>query len=94
MGDMPQTIYVEFNKDGNIPVEIVGCVGKDYGDPDDSRLSAYIRADLAAERERRLASAEDIHALADRLHESGLHKASVHARSLAHELERKSSETP
>jgi len=47
-----------------------------------------------AERESRLASAEDIHALADRLHESGLHKASVHARSLAHELERKSSETP
>jgi len=47
-----------------------------------------------AERERRLASAEDIHALADRLHESGLHKASVHARSLAHELERQSSETP
>jgi len=44
------------------------------------------RADLAAEREKRLASAEDIHALADKLHEAGLYKASVHARSLAMEL--------
>jgi len=42
----------------------------------------------------RPASAEDIHAMADKLHEAGLYKASVHARSLAHELERQPVKRP